>query len=74
MLTQYELTLSVHICSKHRQALCQIWDHPSLPSWQKGDTEITELAKAILCAPTNSPERHHIDPIPNSHQIGMSIW
>lgn len=76
MVTQYELTLSVHICSKHQQALCRIWDHPFLPrplSWQTGDTEITEPAEAVPCAPATSPERHHVEPMPNSHQIGTRI-
>jgi len=46
---------------------------PHLPAARKV-TEITELAKAILCAPANSPERHHTESMPDSHQIRMSIW
>lgn len=48
--------------------------HPLPPlSWQTGDTEITEPAEAVLCAPATSPERHHVEPMPDSHQIGTSI-
>lgn len=42
-------------------------------SWQTGDTEITEPAEAVLCAPATSPERHHVEAMPNSYQIGTSI-